>query len=59
MNLCVTRYQVPPTIAHQYLEALKNDVNMHTDIYIAVFYLGDKIYSNEYITATPDRIDQV
>ena len=47
-------YQVPPTSAHQYLEALKKHVTVHTDIYTAVFYLGDKIYRNDYITVVND-----
>ena len=50
MNWCVSHYQDPPTSAHQYLEALKNHVTVHTDISTAVFNLGDKIYRNEYIT---------
>ena len=50
MNLCVPHYQVPSTSAHQYLEALKKHVTMHKYISTAVFYLGDKIYRNEYIT---------
>ena len=54
MNLCVPHYQVPPTSAHQYLEALKNHVAMNKDISTAVFYLGDKIYRNWYITIVND-----
>ena len=37
INLCVPYYQVPPTSAHQYLEALKNHVTVHKDISTAVF----------------------
>ena len=37
MNLCVTCYQVPPTSAHQYLEALKKHVTVHKDISTAFF----------------------
>ena len=42
MNLCVPHYQVPPTSANQYFEALKNHVTVHEDISTAVFYLGGK-----------------
>ena len=42
MNLCVPNYQVPPTSANQYLEALKKHVIVHKDISTAVFYLGGK-----------------
>ena len=52
MNLCVTHYQVPPTSAHQYLEALKNYVTVNKDISTADFYLGGKIYY--YITIVND-----
>ena len=54
MNLCVPNYQVPPISAHQYLEALKKHVTVHKNISTAVFYLGDKIYRNEYITVVND-----
>ena len=54
MNLCVPRYKVPPTSVHQYLEALKNHVTVHKDISTTVFYLGDEIYRNEYITVVND-----
>ena len=50
MNLCVPQYQVPPTSANQYLEALKYHITVHKYISTAVFYLGDKIYRNEYLT---------
>ena len=50
----MTNYQVSPTSAHQYLEALKKHVNVHKDISAAVFYLGDKIYSNDYVTVVND-----
>ena len=50
MNLCVRYYQVPPTSAYQYLEAIKKHVTLHRDISTEVFYLGGKIYRNEYIT---------
>ena len=50
MTLCVPHYQVTSTSAHQYLEYLKNHVSAHKDISTAIFYLGDKIYRNEYIT---------
>ena len=50
----MTHYQVPPTGAHQYLEALKKHVTVHKDISTAVFYFGDKIYRNEYITVLID-----
>ena len=42
-------YQVTPTSAHQYLEALKNHITVNTDISTAVLNLRDKIYRNEYI----------
>ena len=54
MNLCVPRYQVLLTSAHQYLEALKKHVTVHKDISTAVFYLGNKIYGNEYTTVVND-----
>ena len=54
MNLCVPHYQVTPTSAHQYLEALKKHVTVHKYISAAVFYLGGKIYRNEYITVLND-----
>ena len=54
MHFCVPHYQVPPTSAHQYLEALKKHVTVHKYISTAVFYLGDKIYRNEYIPVLND-----
>ena len=54
MNLCVTNYQFPLTSVYQYLEDLKNHVTVHKDISTEVFYLGDKIYRNEYITVVND-----
>ena len=40
MNLCVNHYQVPPTSAHQYLEALKKYVTVHKYISTVVFFRG-------------------
>ena len=54
MNLCVPHYIVPPTSTHSHLEALKKHVTVHKYISTAVFYLGDKIYSNEYTTVVND-----
>ena len=54
MNLCVPHYKVPPTSAHQCLEALKNHVTVHKDVSTAFFNLGNEIYRNEYITIVND-----
>ena len=54
MNLCVPHDQVPPTSAHEYPEALKKHVAVHKYISTSYFYLGDKIYRNEYIIVVND-----
>ena len=54
INLCVPNYQVPPTTAYKYLEALQIHVTVQKDISITVFNLEDKIYRNEYITFVND-----
>ena len=50
IKLCVPNYQVPPISLHQQIKALKKHVTMHKYIYTEVFYLGYKVYRNEYIT---------
>ena len=54
MNLFVPNYQVPSKNAHQYLESLKNHINLHKDISTDFFNLWYKIYRNEYITVVND-----